>query len=431
MSSIEPQIEILGTVVFLFAIVHTFFSKLILNQAAKFKKGSLPEAMLHLLGEIEIVFAFWGFIFCSLWLVLRGVAPVILHLESLHFSEPIFVFCIMVASSTRPMIVLAKESILTLSHWLSKLFRVHRVLMDLFIILSFGSLAGSLITEPAAMTVSAVLLYSLLDRAPSRLLYGALAVLFVNISIGGSLSHFAAPPILMVAGTWHWDFSYVFGHFGWKALIAVFVNSGLLVLLEKNSIKTFCRSLAESEKEKAVPLVVILIHLFLLVTMILASHHSVVLVCLFILFLGVVTLTSSYHQSLRLKESLLVSVFLAGIIVFGSFQKWWLQPLLKSLGDLQIYFASVFLTSITDNAALTYLGAQVPGLSDSAKYYLVAGAIAGGGLTVIANAPNAAGFSILQSKFKSGLSPLWLFVAALPPTIIAVLFLEFLPHLTI
>lgn len=430
MIPIEGAIEILGTAFFSLAIIHTFFCKLIFNQASKFKKGSLIEASLHLLGEIEIVFVFWAFIFCAVWAVMRGVSPVVAHIESLQFAEPVFVFCIMVVSSTRPMISLAKELLLTLSRGLSKIFRLEPVLMDFFVILSLGSLAGSLITEPAAMTVAAVLLFSLLDRAPQRLLYTSLAVLFVNVSIGGALSHFAAPPILMVAGVWGWDFAYVFSHFGWKALIAVLTNTTLLVFFERESIKSHCRRLAESQKEKKVPVIVILFHLVVLGGLILAAHHPVIVVSLFLLFLGIFVLTAPYQQALRLKESLLVAIFLAGIIVFGGFQKWWLQPLLESLSELQIYFASVFLTSVTDNAALTYLGAQVSSLSESSKYYLVAGAIAGGGLTIIANAPNAAGYSILQSKFKSGLNPILLLLAALPPTIIAVLFLEFLPHLS-
>ena len=78
------------------------------------------------------------------------------------------------------------------------------------------------------------------------------------------------------------------------------------------------------------------------------------------------------------------------------------------------------LTAITDNAALTYLGSLVQGLSEEFKYALVAGAVTGGGLTVIANAPNPAGFSILRAHFDDGaIHPLGLFVAALPPTLVA------------
>ena len=81
---------------------------------------------------------------------------------------------------------------------------------------------------------------------------------------------------------------------------------------------------------------------------------------------------------------------------------------------------STALTGIIDNAALTYLGSQVSGLGESIKYSLVAGAVTGGGLTIIANAPNPAGFSILKEFFgKEGISPFMLLVAALIPTLIA------------
>jgi len=85
-----------------------------------------------------------------------------------------------------------------------------------------------------------------------------------------------------------------------------------------------------------------------------------------------------------------------------------------------VYFAAAALTAVTDNAALTYLGSLVEGLSPAFKYALVAGAVTGGGLTVIANAPNPAGFSILRGNFPDGaISPLWLLIAAVPPTLVA------------
>ena len=69
-------------------------------------------------------------------------------------------------------------------------------------------------------------------------------------------------------------------------------------------------------------------------------------------------------------------------------------------------------------AAITYLSTLVPGFTDSLKYAVVAGAVTGGGLTVIANAPNPAGQSILKIFFKNGVSPLGLLLGALIPTFI-------------
>ena len=119
--------------------------------------------------------------------------------------------------------------------------------------------------------------------------------------------------------------------------------------------------------------------------------------------------------------------FLAVIVTLGGLQNWWLQPVLTSLGDLPLYLGATALTGITDNAALTYLGTLVE-LSESAKYYLVAGAVAGGGLTVIANAPNPAGFGILKDSFgEEGISPLGLLISAIFPTILALIMFKFLP----
>ncbi|HEY1083178.1 MAG TPA: putative Na+/H+ antiporter, partial [Prosthecobacter sp.] len=67
------------------------------------------------------------------------------------------------------------------------------------------------------------------------------------------------------------------------------------------------------------------------------------------------------------------------------------------------------------------------GISDELKYALVAGAVTGGGLTVIANAPNPAGVGILQNAraFGGGISPLGLLAGALMPTAVAILFFWF------
>ena len=117
--------------------------------------------------------------------------------------------------------------------------------------------------------------------------------------------------------------------------------------------------------------------------------------------------------------------FLAGLVTLGSLQAYWLKPLIESLDGTALFFGATGLTAITDNAALTYLGSLVEGISDELKYALVAGAVTGGGLTVIANAPNPAGIGILQDSivFKDeGVSPTGLFLGALMPTAVAILF---------
>jgi hypothetical protein len=150
------------------------------------------------------------------------------------------------------------------------------------------------------------------------------------------------------------------------------------------------------------------------------AHYPQVFFGLFLIFIGLTNVTKNYQDQLKFKESLLVAFFLSGLIVFGSFQRWWLEPLMLAMSEVTLFSGAVGLTAITDNAALTYLGSQVPGLSDLSKWALVGGALVGGGLTILANAPNPAGFSILSSKFpNSTLNAVLLFKAALLPTIVA------------
>ncbi|WP_374030032.1 putative Na+/H+ antiporter [Bdellovibrio bacteriovorus] len=421
-------IELLGTIFFGLAVMHTFMVGRILQWSHHFPKDSLWSNILHLLGEIEAVFAIWASIFMVVFIALNGWTAAIQYQTSLNFVEPFFIFAIMVVCSTRPILAAARQGIMTVSTGLQKVFRTPPVLTDLFVVLIIGPLSGSFITEPAAMTVTAFMLNSMLHKETSKLIYALIAVLFVNVSIGGALTPFAAPPILMVASKWNWDFTFIITNFGWKSALAVFVNTSLLLAIFRRELKESCITLKDVEKRLAggqaqIPVGVTVVHLFFLAGIVVTGHYQNAFLGIFLLFLGVASVTQRYQDSLRLKESLLVSMFLGGIIQFGAFQKWWLAPLLAGMSDLLLFKGAVGLTAITDNAALTYLGSQVESLSDSSKYALVAGAIAGGGLTIIANAPNAAGYSILSHKFPGGIKPLNLLIAALVPTAVAIFFL--------
>jgi Na+/H+ antiporter NhaD/arsenite permease-like protein len=427
------DIEILGTVLFAVAVLHTFLVQKILAWSHHYPKGSVAHGILHLLGEIEVVFGIWAAIFLTCMAVMSGPASVVEYQSSLHFTEPLFVFCIMVMAAARPILTVAREGIQFCSILLRKIFRTPERLTDIFVVLTLGPLSGSFITEPAAMTVTALLLVSMFHSPPPRLAYFLMGVLFVNVSVGGALTPYAAPPILMVAQKWSWDFAFVFQHFGLKSILIVTINALSLVIYFRKDIANYCYSLREASERQSkllpIPFGVTAVHLAFLVLVVLTSHHESVFMGVFLFFLGVTTVTQKYQDPLRLRESLLVAFFLGGIIVFGSFQKWWLAPLLSSMSDLVLFQGATALTAITDNAALTYLGSQVPNLSEASRYALVAGSIAGGGLTVIANAPNPAGFSILNHKFPGGnVNPIKLFVAALIPTVVAVVCLWVVPH---
>jgi hypothetical protein len=169
-----------------------------------------------------------------------------------------------------------------------------------------------------------------------------------------------------------------------------------------------------------VPPLTILVHIAFLVGIVVFAHHPAIFMGLLVLFIGFCHAYKRFQSPLMLKEGLMVAFFLAGLVLLGALQKWWLQDLLGSLSPVVLFWGATALTAITDNAALTYLGSLVDGTSEAWRYMLVAGAVTGGGLTVIANAPNPAGFAILKSTFDNEtIAPGPLFIAALGPTLVA------------
>ncbi|MDD2969585.1 MAG: putative Na+/H+ antiporter, partial [Lachnospiraceae bacterium] len=172
------------------------------------------------------------------------------------------------------------------------------------------------------------------------------------------------------------------------------------------------------QREDSVPLWIMLIHLVFLLWTVVNAHEPVLFMAGFLFFLGFYQVTSFYQNRLDLKQPVLVAFFLAGLIVHGTLQGWWIAPLLGSLPKLGLNLTAIVLTAFNDNAAITYLSTLVPDFSDELKYAIVTGAITGGGLTLIANAPNPVGQSILKKYFKTGISSGMLFKYALLPTMI-------------
>jgi Na+/H+ antiporter NhaD/arsenite permease-like protein len=370
-----------------------------------------------MLGEVEIVFGFWAIILVLFFFISSGKNDVVNYLNNQSYVEPLFVFAIMVIAASKPIL----DFSLTCVKQISKLLPINHSLRLFFVTMSFVPLLGSFITEPAAMTLGALILkehfYS--KNISNKFKYGIIGALFVNVSIGGAMTPFAAPPILMVAAKWNWDLMFMLNTFAWRTALAVFTNSLILtIIFRKELIKIKSLNI----KQNNTPFFILLIHLILLIGLIFFVHDLIIFLGIFVIFLGIASSYDQFQNKLILKEAFLVSLFLTGLVILGGQQKWWLQPLLNKLSPDQIYYAATALTAITDNAALTYLGSLVDGLSDQFKYALAAGAITGGGLTVIANAPNPAGYSILSKNFYGNtISPLYLFLAALGPTVIAII----------
>lgn len=418
-------IEVIATVLFAIAIIHTFSVPVFAKLA---HKGGPHAGIWHLFAEVEAVFGIWATVLIVLMILTDGFHESIAYLESRNFTEPLFVFVIMVVAASRPIVVLVRNIVKFLAEYLP----VRTEVASFFITLSLVPLSGSLITEPAAMTLAAFMLKEgfFARTGNTRFKYLVIGTLFVNISIGGVLTAYAAPPVLMVAGSFGWDTSFMLTHFGWKAVIAILINTSIITFIAKKDIILNSSSSIKNhyrhrilDKEKPlpeIPIPVTIIHVFFLVAVVLASHHIVVFIGLLLLFIGFCDAYSRYQRPLLIREGLMVGFFLAGLIILGGLQKWWLQDVLSALSPSELFWGTTFLTALTDNAALTYLGSLVDGTSDLWRYMLVAGAVTGGGLTVIANAPNPAGFSILRHHFpNNAISPQYLLLAALVPTLIA------------
>jgi hypothetical protein len=405
-------IQLVSAILFGLALIHTFAAKAFDHLAHRHPRHA---GLFHLLGEVEVVFGFWAFVLVLAMALLQGGQQAISYAESRHYAEPLFVFVVMVVAASRPVL----DAVRSLLQAIARIVPVRTELALAWLGLALVPLSGSLITEPAAMTLAALMLAPNIFRPgiPEWLKYGALGVLFVNVSIGGTLTAYAAPPVLMVASNWGWDTAFMASHIGWRAALAVAINAtGIAILLRKHLTSAAPRD----SLPPPVPLAVSAIHLVFLAAVVLGAHHPVLFLGLFLLFLGFTQAYQRYQDPLILKEGLLVGFFLAGLVVLGGMQQWWLQPIVSSLGPTALFFGALGLTAITDNAALTYLGSLIAGLSDHAKYMLVAGAVGGGGLTVIANAPNPAGASLLRHGFQDeSIGAAGLFLGALAPTFVA------------
>ena len=414
-------IQMVGAGLFAVALVHTFSTKFFERMAHRRPDHA---GIWHLLGEVEVVFGFWAMVLVVAMMATQGREAATAYLDSRNFTEPMFVFAIMVIAGSRAVLQMARDSV----HTIARFVPLGGGMAFFFVALAFVPLLGSLITEPAAMTLAAMMLRDRIfsvGGVSQKLKYATLGVLFVNISIGGTLTPFAAPPVLMVAAKWNWDVWHMLAHFGWKAAIAVTVNALVTALVFRRELAELPR--AHGDRAARLPAWVCALHLLFLAGVVAFAHHPPVFMGLFLFFMGFATAYPKFQDRLILREGLLVAFFLAGLVVLGGQQQWWLEPLLRGMDATTVYFGATVLTAVTDNAALTYLGSLVEGLSDEFKYALVAGAVTGGGLTVIANAPNPAGFAILRGHVEDeAIHPLGLLVAALPPTLTAVLAFQLL-----
>ena len=538
----QQPFNLVATLIFFCAIVHTFLSAKLTalghkwehQHDEKISEGLADKysvhygaELFHFLGEVEVVFGLWA---AALVVAIIGFFDwhTTVHYISykVNFVEAMFVVTIMILAATRPILKLSEMTMQKIAGLLGGSLTAWW-----FTILTLGPILGSFITEPAAMTICALLLgtkFYALQPSP-KFKYATLGLLFVNISVGGTLTHFAAPPVLMVAGPWEWDSVHMFTHFGWKAVIGILFANGIYYLffrkeltemqhdfaieefkhriqtelikrkeleaefekigpltsveldfqgtvirkteeilshvkkrlekeylprlLEKGAYPELIREAFDKrfeeiklkklrehipgllpkdkrppfidpdwdQRDDPVPAWVIISHVLFMGWTILNAHHPELFIPGLLFFLGFAQVTLPFQNRIDLKPPMLVGFFLGGLVIHGGVQGWWIEPVLGKLGEIQLMLSATVLTAFNDNAAITYLSTLVPGFTDGLKYAVVAGAVAGGGLTVIANAPNPAGQALLRRYFENAISPVGLLKGALLPTIVLLL----------
>ncbi len=433
-----------ATVIFLLAVIHTFVAVRFAHLAHEVQhrhdqaavragRPSLPSPLaevLHLFGEVEVVFGLWAVVLLVAGAVMHGWSATTHYVnDTVVYTEALFVVVIMSMAATRPVVAFAEGALRRVAAigrgtpaawWVS--------------ILTVGPLLGSFITEPAAMTICALLLArQFFDLEPSpRLKYATLGLLFVNVSIGGTLTHFAAPPVLMVARVWNWDTPFMAMHFGWRAVIGIILSTAVYFVLFRREFADLATRPSPADAEAPdedvvageasllpVPIWLTVVHLAFLAWTVVNAHYPALFIGGFLFFLGVTKATAAYQSQVSLRAPLLVGFFLGALVVHGGVQGWWIAPTLASLAETPLFLGATLLTAVNDNALITYLSTLVPDFSDPMKLAVVEGAVTGGGLTVIANAPNPAGQALLARFFGGAVDPLRLLAAALVPTMIA------------
>ena len=541
----QAPFNLVASLIFVCAIIHTFLTGRFMviahrwthDHEEKIKKGQAPRDSVHhgaeafhFLGEVEAVFGIWAAaLMVAVILFFDWSTAKHYILYGVNFTEPMFVVVIMTLAATRPILKVTEQFMWKIANLLGG-----TITAWWWAILTIAPILGSLITEPAAMTIAALLLadkfYAL---SPSnKFKYATLGLLFVNISVGGTLTSYAAPPVLMVAAPWNWDTLFMLSHFGWKAVVGILVANLSYFLLFRGELKKLQEAFAiqslkdelqqrylkradvedmfdecvnqlgdrmhfieafadqlktardelsqrledrtveeleskgvdremaskafrERNKEiqlrrmrrafpillpeeqrppfldpdwdnrdDPVPVWVTLVHIAFMSWTIVNAHYPALFIPGLLFFLGFAQVSAPYQNRINLKPALLVGFFLGGLVIHGGLQGWWIEPVLSNLTEVPLMLGATILTAFNDNAAITFLSTLVPDFSDAAKYSVVAGAVAGGGLTVIANAPNPAGLSILKSFFDEEVSPVSILLAAALPT--AILWLTFL-----
>lgn len=429
-------INLLFFLIFIFATIHTFIAHRFPALANKYEVGIRPYAsgshldentsthrgfyaeLFDFLGEVEVVFGIWCIPLFAAITFFYGWEAVLDYINRENYKESLFIVVVMAIASTVPCIRFAEYLFGKISNlgggtplawWVS--------------VLTVGPFLGSLIKESVVMTVSAVILgkHFFSYRPPIRLAYATLALLFVNISMAGTLTNFGSTSVSMVAKPWGWDSRFMLMTFGWKALLGILIGNSLYFFYFRSDFKNmlaFKNLQNEPEAKTQVPLWISVVHVAFLAWLILNSENSLIALGSFVLFLGFYQATAAHQSYLSLRTPIMVGFFIASLIVHGGLQAWWIEPIVESLNESSAMLTTMFISAFANNTTINYLMTHIPKISDSMKVALFTGTLLGGGLTIMANGPNIVGYSLLSKYFSGQLKFGTLFVMALIPTLI-------------
>ena len=304
----------IATGIFVLALIHTFMASRIAALAHHAPAGSLRSELLHFAGEVEVVFGLWASVLLAAMTLVQGWDAARHYFnDTVDYTEALFVVVIMALASTRPVVVFAESAMRrvaaagggTPAAWWCT-------------ILIVGPLLGSFITEPGAMTISAMLLArQFYDLQPStRLRYATLGLLFVNVSIGGTLTHFAAPPVLMVSRPWNWDLAFMLTHFGWRAALAVTLSTAGYYLVFRRDLHALSTrlpmaDLPEPDEDTVtdrpvmtpVPAWLTIVHLAFMAWTVMTAHYPALFVGGFLIFLGFAKATAPWQARTDLRPA--------------------------------------------------------------------------------------------------------------------------------
>jgi hypothetical protein len=424
----EPTtFNVISTVIFALAIIHTLLTPTIHKKAQaiavlkqkdelNWKRHHFSSELLYFFGEVEVVFGLWLIPLFFCFAFFYGWVPLLEYLNNRNFIDPLYLMVIVAVIGTRPIMVFAEQV----------LEMIARIGNDSaaawwWTLLTITPLLGAFIKEPGAMALASFLLVKKFYafKPSSKLAHVTLALLFINVSIGGIVTYFSSRSFFIIAKNWDYDFFSTFLVFGWKSILAILLANSCCFLFFrkefKNNLPPFIKN---SEQTHGMPIWITLTHVVFLIAIALTSSYPVIFVGLFLIFLGFYQATLFYQEPIHMRRALLVGFFFASLIVHGQLQGWWVGPMLKSASYLGTFVFSGILSAFIDNATVAYVFVNLPFLDKLDHYLLTVGAMSSGGLTVIANAPNPIGVAILRDHFEGGLSFAKLFLAACVPTII-------------